>query len=262
LFKKFNWKIFTILLSAGLLGVAAIIPYSFDLLEGMMENKPVAEIPFPLVFFLALLQNGVLLSIIIFIGMNLSERIGLRMPLIQAWASNKQPENPKAVVLPGLFVGAGVGFVMVTIEAIFFLKDLPATMLPMFDIALWKRLLAGILYGGITEELIMRLFLFSLVAWFLGKFLKTSEGMPSNGAFWVAIIFVAILFGLGHLPATSMMAPLSPMLILRALVLNGIAGVAFGYLYWRFGLEAAMLAHMSTHLVLQIPGTFLLKSML
>jgi hypothetical protein len=52
------------------------------------------------------------------------------------------------------------------------------------------------------------------------------------------------------------------MLVTRALTLNGVAGIAFGYLYWRHGLEAAMLAHMSTHLVLQAPGVMLLKAML
>ena len=51
-------------------------------------------------------------------------------------------------------------------------------------------------------------------------------------------------------------------LVVRALVLNGVAGVAFGYLYWRHGLEAAMLGHMSAHVVMQIPGVMLLRTML
>jgi hypothetical protein len=67
---------------------------------------------------------------------------------------------------------------------------------------------------------------------------------------------------LGHLPATAAVAPLTPLLVARALVLNGVAGIAFGYLYWRHGLEAAMVGHMSAHVVLQIPGVILLKSML
>jgi uncharacterized membrane protein YjjP (DUF1212 family) len=59
-----------------------------------------------------------------------------------------------------------------------------------------------------------------------------------------------------------MITPLTQMLVVRALVLNGIAGVAFGYLYWRYGLEAAMSAHMGAHLVMQVPGVMLLKAML
>ena len=108
----------------------------------------------------------------------------------------------------------------------------------------------------------MRLFLVSLVAWLLGRVLKTSEGMPTSGAFWAAIILVAILFGLGHLPITAAITPLTQVLVVRALVLNGVAGIAFGYLYWRHGLEAAMLGHMSAHLVMQAPGVILLKNML
>ena len=87
-------------------------------------------------------------------------------------------------------------------------------------------------------------------------------GLPTAGAFWVAIVLVAVLFGLGHLPATSVITPLTPMVVARALVLNGIAGIAFGYLYWKHGLEAAMIGHMSAHLVMQIPGVSMLTRML
>ena len=55
---------------------------------------------------------------------------------------------------------------------------------------------------------------------------------------------------------------MTPGLVVRALVLNGVAGAAFGYLYWRHGLEAAMAGHMSAHVVLQIPGVMLLKALL
>ena len=40
--------------------------------------------------------------------------------------------------------------------------------------------------------------------------------------------------------------------IARTLLLNGIGGVAFGWLYWKRGIEAAMLAHFSTDLVLHV----------
>ncbi|HLA13151.1 MAG TPA: CPBP family intramembrane glutamic endopeptidase [Pyrinomonadaceae bacterium] len=261
--KKINWKVFLVLIVAGLVGVVAILPYMADLLgSSIMRDAPASEIPLVLVVPLAIIQNGVILSVTIFIGMILSERIGLRMPLIEAWASGEHPVNPKAVVLPGILVGTAVGIALVTIEALLFLKHLPAAMLPLFEISLWKRLLAGVLYGGFTEELVTRLFLLSMVAWFLGKWWKTPEGIPTSGAFWTAIFLVAVLFGLGHLPATSAMTPITQLLVARALVLNGIAGVAFGYLYWKRGLEAAMLGHMSAHLVMQIPGVMLLKRML
>lgn len=89
-----------------------------------------------------------------------------------------------------------------------------------------ERFLGGLLYGGITEELLMGLFLLSLVAWFFGRWWKTAAGMPTPGAFRAAILVVAVIFGLGHLPATAALAPLTQTLVMRALVLNGVAGVA------------------------------------
>ena len=260
---RVNWRIFSILFFAGLLGVIAVLPYMFDLLGRLpIGQDAVSDIPLPLVVTLALVQNGILLTVVIVIGMVLSERIGLQMPLVRAWATGETPPKGQAILLPGLLVGAAVGVVLVVADAIFFLRHLPESIHKLFEIPVWKRLLAGIVYGGITEELLMRLFLLSLVAWLLGRWWKAAEGEPATGAFWVAIIVVAVLFGLGHLPATAAIVPLTPMIVVRALVLNGVAGVAFGYLYWRNGLEAAMLGHMSAHLVMQVPGVMLLKNML
>ncbi len=258
-----NWRIFAILLVAGLLGVLAVLPFTFELIaNGAFGQTPAPALPLPLVVALALLQNGVLLALVIAIGMILAERIGLQMPLIRAWANGEPPPKLKAIVLPGMLVGAAAGAILVAADALFFLRHMPEALQRVFEIALWKRLLAGVLYGGITEELLMRLFLVSLVAWLFGRWLKTPAGRPNAGAFWAAIMLVAILFALGHLPITAVLTPLTPTLVARALVLNGVAGIAFGYLYWRHGLEAAMLGHMSAHLVMQAPGAMLLKYML
>ena len=261
--KRVDWRVFFVLLGIGLLGIVGILPYLVDLLSsGILKNAGSPQIPLALALPLALVQNGILLSATILIGLLVSEPIGLRIPLIRAWVNRERPENPWAVVLPGILIGAAVGIALVAIEALFFLKQLPAALLPLFDVSLGKRLLASVLYGGFTEELLMRLFLLSLLAWLLGKWWRNADGKPTAGAFWTAIILVAILFGLGHLPATSAMTPITKMLVVRALVLNGIAGIAFGYLYWKRGLEAAMLGHMSAHLVMQIPGVMFLKTML
>jgi membrane protease YdiL (CAAX protease family) len=263
LLTELNWKAFVVLLVAGLLGVVAILPFMVELVGSSIFGQLAApELSMPLVLTLALVQNGILLAVTILSGLVLSERIGLRMPLIQAWTTGKRPSAARAVVLPAILAGAAVGTTLVAIEALVFLRHLPPAMLPLFAIPLWKRLLGSVLYGGITEELVMRLFLMSLVAWICGRWWKTPSGLPTSAAFWIAIVLVAILFGLGHLPATSAITPLTTTLVVRALVLNGIAGTVFGYLYWRHGLEAAMIGHMSAHMVMQLPGVFILTRML
>ena len=70
--------------------------------------------------------------------------------------------------------------------------------------------------------------------------------------FWAANITAAVLFGLGHLPATAALAPLSVALVVRAVVLNGTAGLVFGELYRRYGLEWAMTSHFGVDIVAHV----------
>ena len=70
---------------------------------------------------------------------------------------------------------------------------------------------------------------------------------------WVAIVLAAVLFGLAHLPATQAIGlPMSVLVISRTIVLNGIGGVAFGWLYCKHGLESAMIAHFSADIVVHV----------
>jgi membrane protease YdiL (CAAX protease family) len=82
--------------------------------------------------------------------------------------------------------------------------------------------------------------------------LPTPDGMPTSGALRTAIVAAAILFGLQHLPAASLTVAVTPLITVRAIVLNGIGGVIFGAMYWKRGLEAAMLSHFAADLVLHV----------
>ena len=81
------------------------------------------------------------------------------------------------------------------------------------------------------------------VADFLGGFF--SRRLP-------AIVVAALVFGAAHLPAAFAIWGFGAANIARTLVLNGIAGLVFGALYWRRGLEHAMAAHFSADLVLHV----------
>ena len=48
------------------------------------------------------------------------------------------------------------------------------------------------------------------------------------------------------------LVPLTPLVIARTVVLNGLLGIIFGWLYWRHGLEAAMISHFSADIVLHV----------
>jgi membrane protease YdiL (CAAX protease family) len=45
---------------------------------------------------------------------------------------------------------------------------------------------------------------------------------------------------------------LTSLVIVRAIVLNGIAGLVLGWLYWKRGLESAMIVHFTADLMILI----------
>ncbi len=53
-------------------------------------------------------------------------------------------------------------------------------------------------------------------------------------------------------PPTAAVLSLTPLVIMRTIMLNGLAGLAFGWLYWRRGLEAAMVSHGAVALILHV----------
>ena len=62
--------------------------------------------------------------------------------------------------------------------------------------------------------------------------------------YWTGIIVAAILFGVSHLPAAQQIfGVITPILFIRTIVSNGLLGIVFGYLFWKKGLEFAMIAH-------------------
>lgn len=91
----------------------------------------------------------------------------------------------------------------------------------------------------------------TLLVW-LGAKVARPTNPPGPGVMWTANGLAALLFGLGHLPATAAILPLTPLVIVRAVVLNGLAGVGFGWLYWRRGMLTAMASHFCADLVLHV----------
>ena len=113
-------------------------------------------------------------------------------------------------------------------------------------------ILAAVLYGGVIEEVMLRLFMLSLVAFLLFKIFGKGEEAPRPAIFAVANVIAALLFAAAHLPATAMLIGLTPVTVLRCFLLNGGAGLFFGWLYYRHGLRYSMIAHAGAHVVSKI----------
>ena len=110
-------------------------------------------------------------------------------------------------------------------------------------------LLATVTYGAVIEEVMLRLFAMSLIAFLLHKLFGKGSEKPSSAILIVANLLAALLFAAGHLPATLMMIGSTPMIIFRCFLLNGIFGLVFGFLYRKYGLRYAMIAHGGCHVI-------------
>lgn len=245
-------KQFGILFMLGSAGIAMFTITSVPLVEqrlAKLSPEILAKVP-PLWVLMLLqgLQYTVLLAISILLGIGCAYRVGLHSHLIDYWVLHT-PKIPYSATEMKWSLGLGAATTIVV-----FLLD--QFMRPVLPEALqasnhtepnWLSSLTAMLYGGITEEILMRWGLMSLLVWIAWKVLKQGIALPSQRIYQGAIVLVALAFGLLHLPATAAIVPLTPLVIIRAILLNGIAGIAFGWLFWQYSLEAAMLSHVSFH---------------
>ena len=69
----------------------------------------------------------------------------------------------------------------------------------------------------------------------------------------MAVVLAALVFGIGHIPAAvAAGVARAPLQGTRIVVLNMLAGTVFGALYWKLGLEHAMVAHFCADLLLHV----------
>jgi hypothetical protein len=194
------------------------------------------------------LQLTALLIVSILIGIGCAYRVGLRSHLIDHWVFHiaKSPSFAGEMKW-SLGIGAAMAIVLFLLDRLI-QPALPEALRAVNNTEPnWLGSLTAMLYGGITEEILLRWGLMSLLVWLAWKVLKQGVTLPSQGIYQGAIVLAALVFGRLHLPATAAIVPLTPVVIIRALLLNGIGGIGFGWLFWQYSLEAAMLAHISVH---------------
>ncbi|MEI2578473.1 CPBP family intramembrane glutamic endopeptidase [Scytonema sp. PRP1] len=245
-------KQFGILFVLGIAGIAMVTITSVPLIEQQLAKLSPETLekvpPLRILMLLQGLQPTVLLAISILIGIGCAYRVGLRSHLIDHWVFHIAKSPSFTVEMKwSLGVGAATTIVLLLLDQL---------MQPVLPEALRAanntepsglNLLTAMFYGGITEEILMRWGLMSLLVWIAWKGLKQGVTLPSQGIYQGAIVLAALVFGLLHLPATAAIVSLTPVVIVRAILLNGIAGIAFGWLLWQYSLEAAMLSHVSFH---------------
>lgn len=241
-----RFRLSLLLWLAGMIGVVVM---TVTILPQLLRE---VELPAPLwvISLASLAQSAVLLALAVLVGAALAPKVGLRAPTFEA-AVTASPLAPalRPQLLPGLAAGILGGLLLLVVPhyAPTALVDLQARFNP--------PILARVLYGGITEELLLRWGFMTALVWLAWRFLQRRRRAPRAAYVWLAIILSALLFGIGHLPAAAtLLGELNGEIVTFVVVVNAAFGVLFGYLFWRYGLEAAMVAHGTAHAVSWLAG--------
>ena len=258
--RAFPRKIYLLLIVLSLLTNIAVQPYQLALQGQAFEPEMLPQLTW------SVLLNTLIYSVLAGLGLYLMTRIGFGLPFLEGlYAPGERWTRFKQVLALSIIVGVVVVILVLGVDQLIFkdlvLMDMIAQGMDLvfretIQSVWWQTLLASF-YGGISEEIQLRLFLLTLLVWLGSRVGRDAEGRPGLGVLWAATIISALVFGMGHLPMlnaslTAMGLSLTPILIVSTLTTNGIGGIAFGWLYWSRGLESAMIAHFTADIVVHL----------
>lgn len=251
---KLKVRLFVLLWIAGMAGALSFLLVD---LSALLANLPVTRgtpMPFsPLLLkLLSVIQTSIILAVAVLAGVLLASRVGLSSPAAEAAAGRGNIASAfKPQIVPGL-IGGLMGGVAILATWLLWKPFLPVEFVTRAE-GLNKSLpfLTRLLYGGIVEELLVRWGLITLVVWLAWRLLQKGKGKPQVIILVIAIILSSVVFGLGHLPlASALGVDFTVAIVSYVVVANSVFGLIAGYLYWRKGLEAAIIAHMLTHVII------------
>lgn len=238
-FSRRFWPVFLL----GLLGLASLPLRIAEQITAMRLPPSLAQLPPAAVVLLSLANPFILLVLTALMGAAAAHRSGL-----VSWGAGTAAAPGRRVWLHAVAWGLGVAGVIAAADAAWRPLLSPHWQAVLGPSAFsWKQLLVGMLYGGLTEEIMLRWGVMAGLAWLLHKLFARRAAQAPAWVVALAAVLAAGLFAAGHLPAVMAMGELDAAMVARTLTLNMVAGLVYGWLFWRNTLEAAMAAHAATH---------------
>src|SRR5574341_190250 len=207
---NFKTKLFVILWLSGIAGVLSFLLVDLSALMAILPLPTGTKTPAitPAFKLLSLVQPAVLLALAVLIGVALASKVGLSSPLAEAAAGGRQLSSAfKPQIIPGLFGGlaGGVAIVLTSLLSKPFLS--PEVVTRIAGLGKLLPLPTRLLYGGLTEELLLRWGLMTLLVWTAWRLFQKGQDKPKSAYFVSAILISSVVFGLGHLPIALMLVP-------------------------------------------------------
>lgn len=249
--KNQQLKIGLILLLLGWIGVTSMLTMNIPLPQEVANllNERFSPLQIKL---LMLINPSIMVLIAVIIGTLLYKKANLSLPIISSFFDKKNTVNFQEIIKYGVIGGLLAG-VLIGITILIFTPYLPQKFTELAE-SLKLSLPTRFLYGGITEEILMRFGLMTFIVWLLKQITKKLN----STVYWIAITIASIVFALGHFPVVYNIISNPPTaLLVYVLIGNSIGGLIFGWLYYKKGLESAFIAHIFTHICMVL-GNYLM----
>jgi hypothetical protein len=193
---------------------------------------------------LALINPLILVLASVGIGCWLAPSVGLGAPLLEALIlGHGAVAVLRRQIVPALAAGLATALILYgysVISAPWFASNTPQVPIP---------LVTKLLYGGIVEELMTRWAVMTFLVWAGWRLARRPDPLPPT-LYLVATVLAALVFAAGHLPLLFVLTTSPSASLVAAVILgNTLPGFLFGLLFWRRGLEAAIMAHAIAHLL-------------
>jgi hypothetical protein len=233
---------------------------TFGLLFGISILALVLALPQPLDPLLVGV-GSVTLALVIGLGLRTAAPFGKGAPLLDRLVRGESllPVQGKALLLAtasGALLGGSLLLVLILILAP--LDPTVSTRLAaQVNQPAWRPWIVAF-EAAVLEELLFRLFLMSVTLWGLNKVWRPRTEEPRPALVGIALVMSALSFAGAHLPAWFAIVEPTVGLIIVVVLLNGLAGLVLGQIYWQWGIEAAILCHFAADLVVQGLGPRLL----
>ena len=232
-----SWRRAGVIAGLGIVGVLSLLASTVLPPEAASQTG----LPEPALRVLVLIQPLALVIGAAILGDRLTRTTWLQAPFL-----SRSGNVPLRGAVTDALIGALVVGGVLVAYTWFTTEVAPVTLVPGTSLSL----VTAVLYGGLTEEVLMRWGLMSLVVWLLVKVARRrNTEAPSTGIIVTAIGVSALVFAVLHLPALIALGNAGGAVIAAAMTANVLAGLVFGALFARRGIESAMMAHGGAHVV-------------
>ena len=191
---------------------------------------------YPSLTFLAVPIMNLLVAVAV--GTTLYDKLNFKLPIFEGLIDRDKRIDTSGI-LPFGAIGGIISGVLITLIILAFTPILPLE-IATAQAGLKTNLVTRLLSAGITLEILQRFGLLTFITWLVFR----GTGKLSPKVYWIAIVISVLLLGsINIIPSTIILGKPMASVLLYKMLLSAVSVTILGWLYWKKGLESAMIAH-------------------